>query len=326
MKRPFLWLLTALALACFHPAEAQQPKKIPSIGYLANTASGTRGQIDAFRQGLRELGRIEGQNIQIEYRYIEGQQHKVPDLIADFLRLNADVLVLSTLTSIRAAKEATTTIPVVIVMNGDPVAAGVIESLARPGGNITGVARLTRELNGKRLELLKEIVPGISSVGVLWDGNGPGPAGSFKEYESVGRSLNLKIQSLEFRGPDPDWESIFQLARNSRAGAVATVTSSVPRRHMRRIAELAVKHRLPYMSEASEYVEAGSLMSYSGDNDELFRRAATYVDKILKGAKPSELPVEQASKFELVINLKTAKQIGLTIPPSVLARADRVLK
>jgi putative ABC transport system substrate-binding protein len=326
MERAFRWMLAAIVLACFHLAEAQQPSKVSLIGYLANTASGTRGQIEAFRQGLRELGRIEGQNTQIEYRYIEGQQHRVPDLIGEFLRLNADVLVLSTLTSIRAAKQATTTIPVVIVMNGDPVAAGVIDSLARPGGNITGVARLTRELNGKRLEMLKQVIPGISSIAVLWDANGPGPAGSFKEYESVGRSLHLKIQSHEFRGPDPDWEGIFERARKSSAGAVIAVTSSVPRRHMRRIAELAIKHRLPYMSEASEYVEAGSLMSYSGDNDELFRRAATYVDKILKGAKPAELPIEQASNFELVINLKTAKQIGLTVPPPVLSLANEVIR
>jgi putative ABC transport system substrate-binding protein len=309
-------------------AEAQQAKKVPLIGYLSTTANptGSGVQTEGFRRGLRELGRIEGQNIQIAYRYIEGQQHRIPDLIGEFLRLNTDVLVLSTLTSIRAAKQATTTTPVVLVMNGDPVAAGVIDSLARPGGNMTGVARLTRELNGKRLEILKQVVPGISSVAVLWDANGPGPAGSFKEYESVGRSLNLKIESLEFRGPDPDWEGIFQRARNSQAGAVITVSSSVPRRHMRQLADLAIKHRLPNMSEASEYVEAGSLMSYAGDNAELFRRAATYVDKILKGAKPSDLPVEQASDFELVVNLKTAKQISLTIPPAVLALANEVIR
>jgi putative ABC transport system substrate-binding protein len=309
-------------------SEAQQLKKTPLIAYLGTTADPAVGgnRIKAFRLGLEDIGRIEGQNIQIEYRYIEGQQNKVPDLISELLRLKPDVLVVQTLTSLRAVKQLATTTPIVMVASNDPVATGIIDSLAQPGGNITGVARLTRELNGKRLELVKEIIPGISRVGVLWDTNGPGPTASFKEYEDVSRSLKLTIQSLELSGPDPDWITIFKPAVKSHAGAIVAVGSSVLQRHARQIAEVALQHRLPLVSEAAEYVQAGGVMSYSSNDAGMFRQAAIYVDKILKGAKPADLPVEQPKKFELVINLKTAKQIGLTIPPNVLARADRVIK
>jgi putative ABC transport system substrate-binding protein len=318
----------AIFLAWFHAAEAQQPNKIPLIGYLGTTADPAVGgrRLDAFRQGLEDVGRTEGRNIQIEYRYIEGQQNKVPDLISELLQLKPDVLVLITLTSFRAVKQLTTTTPVVIVASNDPVATGIVDSLARPGGNITGVARLTRELNGKRLELLKEAIPGLSRVGVLWDTNGPGPRVSFKEYEDVGRSLKLTIQSLDFSGPDPDWNAVLKPAVKSHSGALVAVSSSVLQRHARRVAELAVQHRLPLVSEGKEYVKAGGVMSYSSNDAAMFRQAAIYVDKILKGAKAAELPIEQPTKLELVINMKTAKQIGLTIPPTVLARADEVIR
>jgi putative ABC transport system substrate-binding protein len=208
----------------------------------------------------------------------------------------------------------------------DPVATGLVDSLARPGGNITGLTRLTRDLSGKRLELLTEVVPGISRVGVVWDANAPGPAIAFKEYEAGARNLKVQLHSLEVRGPNPDLEGAFQAAAKGRASAVIAITNPVFIRYSKRIAELAIKNRLPSMYEQSQYVEAGGLMSYAASDAESFRRAATYVDKILKGAKPAELPVEQPTKFELMINLKTAKQIGLSIPPNVLARADKVLK
>ncbi|MBI3060887.1 MAG: ABC transporter substrate-binding protein, partial [Deltaproteobacteria bacterium] len=224
------------------------------------------------------------------------------------------------------AKEATKTIPIVAVLAVDPVATGIVDSLARPGGNITGIATLQRDLSGKRLELLTEVVPKISRVGVLWDANAPGPAIAFKEYEAAARALKVQLQSLAVRGPNPDLEGAFQAAASGRAGALITIRNPVLRRYPKQIAELAIKNRLPSMYEGSEYVEAGGLMSYSANDVESFRRAATYVDKILKGAKPADLPVEQPTKFELVINLKAAKQIGLTIPPNALARADRVIK
>jgi putative tryptophan/tyrosine transport system substrate-binding protein len=323
--------LLALLIASFIPlgiGHAQQNRNIPLIGYLGTTADPTVGgrRAKAFHQGLEAVGRIEGRNIHIEYRYIEGQQNKVPSLISELLQLKPDVLVLQTLTSLRAVKQLTTTTPVVMVASNDPVETGIVDSLARPGGNITGIARLTRELNGKRLELLKEIIPGLSRVGVLWDTNGPGPAASFKEYEDVGRSLKLAIQSLEFSGPDPDWNTVFKPAAKARAGAIVGVGSSVLQRHARRITEVAVQHRIPFVSDGNDYVQAGGLMSYSSNNEEMFRQAAIYVDKILKGANPANLPVEQPTKFEFVINLKTAKQIGLTIPPNVLARADKVIR
>jgi putative ABC transport system substrate-binding protein len=324
-------VLRALLILSFIPcgiSQAQQNRNIPLIGYLGTTADPIvgGGRLKAFRQSLEDLGRVEGRSIQVEYRYIEGQQNKVPDLISELLQLKPDVLVLQTLTSLHAVKKLRTTTPVVMVASNDPVETGIVASMARPGGNITGVARLTRELNGKRLELLKEAIPGLFRVGVLWDANGPGPVASFREYEDVGRSLKLVIQSLEFSGPDPDWHAVFKSALKGNAGAVIGVGSSVTQRHARRITEVAVQYRLPFVTDGNDYVEVGGLMSYSSDSEDMFRHAAIYVDKILKGAKPADLPVEQPTKFELVINLKTAKQIGVTIPPNVLARADKVIR
>jgi ABC-type uncharacterized transport system substrate-binding protein len=242
------------------------------------------------------------------------------------VQLKVDVIVAAALPAIRAAKQETKTIPIVMVTTQDPVAAGIVDSLAHPGGNITGLTRLTRELRGKRLELLKEVLPRVSPVGILVDPNTTALATSFKDYETVASALKIQLQSLEVRGPNPDFEAAFQAAAKARVSALITVNTSLFNRYPKRIADLAIKNRLPSMYEASDFVEAGGLMSYASNDAGNFRRAAWYVDRILKGAKPADLPVEQPMKFEFVINLKTAKQIGLTIPPNVLARADKVIK
>jgi putative ABC transport system substrate-binding protein len=283
-------------------------------------------QIEGFRQGLRNLGYIEGKSILVEYRYAEGKQDRIPSLVAELVQLKVDVLVLGTSIGVQAAKQATKTIPIVMVTTTNPVAIGLVDSLARPGGNITGLATLIRDLSGKRLELLKEAAPGISRVGILWDAASKSAALGFKEYEEAARALKTQLQSLEVRAPNPDLEDAFQAAAKGRANALITIRGPLLNRHPKQIAELAIKNRLPSMYEGSRYVEAGGLMSYSPNDAETWGRAATYVDKILKGAKPADLPVEQPMKFEFVINLKTAKQIGLTIPPNVLARADRVIR
>src|SRR5262245_202843 len=318
-------LVAAILLAVALIAQAQ-PNKIPRIGYLsgAGDPSNPGPNVEAFRRGLQELGYIEGKNILVEYHYIEGKRDRIPGLVAELVQLKVDVLVSPNLPAIRAAKQATKTIPIVMVINWDPVAEGLIDSLARPGGNITGLSRLTRDLSGKRLELLKEVVPGISRVGVLDDADAQIKA--FKDYQAAGRALKIQLQSLEIRGPNPDLEGAFQAAVKLRIRALIATQITVLLPYTEKIADLAIKNRLPLMFETGSSVEAGGLMSYAASDADLFRRAAIYVDKILKGAKPAELPVEQPTKFELVINLKTAKQIGLTIPPNVLARADKVIK
>jgi len=247
--------------------------------------------------------------------------------VTEFVQLKVDVVVTGLFPAILAAKQATKAIPIVIVTAQDPVATGLIDSLARPGGNITGLAGLTRELSGKRLELLQEVVPGISRVAVLWDTNAPGAAIGLKEYEAAARALKIPLQSLEVQGPNPDSEGAFQAAAKGRANALITIRSSLlTTSYRKQITDLAMKNRLPSMYEGSNWVEAGGLMSYTSNEADMYRRAATYVDKILKGAKPGDLPVEQARKFELIVNLKAAKQIGLTIPQTVLYRADKVIK
>jgi len=262
-------------------------------------------------------------NILVEFRSAEGKLDRIPGFVAELVQRNVDVLIA---TNLPAAKEATKSIPIVILTVQDPVATGLVDSLARPGGNITGLTTLARDLSGKRLELLKEAVSGMSRVGVLWDANAPGPVIGFKEYEAAARALKVQLQSLEVRGPNPDLEGAFQAAANGRANALITIRNPVLSRYRKQIAELAIKNRLALMYEASDWVEAGGLVSYAAIDAENYRRLATYVDKILKGTKPADLPVEQPTKFELVINLKTAKQIGVTIPPSVLARADKVIR
>ena len=309
-------------------AEAQQPKKVPRLGYVrvVGDPSTPGPNVESFRRGLRDLGYVEGENIGIEFRYAEGNRERIPSLVAELVQLKVDVLVSGDDPTIRVAKQTTKTIPIVMVINQDPVATGLVDSLARPGGNITGISRLTRELSGKRLELLTEVVPGIARVGILWDSSSEGPKISFKEYQAAARALKIQLQSLEVRGPDPDLDGAFQSAVKGRASALITIGNSLLNRHRKQIANYAIKHRLPSTYESSLSIEPGGLISYSSNDAESYRRAATYVDKILKGAKPADLPVEQPTKFELVINLKTAKQIGLTIPPNVLVRADKVIR
>jgi putative tryptophan/tyrosine transport system substrate-binding protein len=331
LKLAGLFAVVVSLVGCVGIADAQQPTKVPRIGFLSGRGTPTPTtpdpNADAFRQGLRNLGYVEGKNILIEYRYAGTKEDRTPSLVAELLQLKVDVLVIPYLSAIHAAKQATTAIPIVMVTTVDPVATGLVDSLARPGGNITGLTRLTRELSGKRLELLKEGVPRISRVGVLWDSDALASAISFKEYEAAARALKIPLQPLEVRGPNHDLDGAFQAAaKGGRANGLITITNPVLLRYPKRIADLAIKNRLPSMNEGGEYVEAGGFMSYSANDLEIFRRAATYVDKILKGTKPADLPVEQPTKFEFIINLKTAKQIGLTIPQSVLFRADKVIK
>ena len=330
--RTFCFALIALLLAFRSSADAQQEgARIPRIGYLADfgspDASPAKQQLIALRQGLSDRGYIEDKTIRLDYRYPKDNPEQTPELAADLVRLKVDILIAVDPTAIRAAKQATKTVPIVMVTNQDPVAAGFVDSLAVPGGNVTGITRLTRELSGKRLELLRDIVPSASRVGVLWvRPTSLGTGTAFKNYENAAQGLKLQLHSLPVKRPDPDIDGAFQGALKARVNALVTVTNSVLRPHAKKIADLAIKNRLVSMCEASQYVDAGCLMSYATDDTDSYRRVAIYVDKILKGAKPADLPVEQPTKFELVINLKTAKQIGVTIPPNVLARADRVLK
>ena len=327
-EQKFLCLAPGVLLFAFcFTVQAQQPKKIPVVGYVSsNTPSSPGPLLGSFRQGLRDLGYIEGKNILIEYRYTEGNNNRSPSLVTELVQLKVDLLVIPTVPGMIAAKHATKTTPIVIVSNADPVALGLVDSLPRPGGNITGLATLNRNLSGKRLELLTEVLPRMSHAGVLRHADSPNSAIGFKEYEVAASVLNIDLQSLEVRGPNPDLAEAFQTAVKRRTDALITITGSTLFRRQKDIADLAVKTRLPSMFEGTTWVDSGGLISYSTNDVAVYRRAATYVDKILKGAKPADLPVEQPTKFELVINLKTANQIGLTIPPNVLARADRVIK
>jgi len=307
-------------------AQAQQAKKVPRIGLLSPfSPSATAIWHQAFRQGLRDLGWVEGKSISIEYRYAEGKADRLPDLAAELVRLKVDVIVAAVNTDAVAAKKATKTIPIVMASAGDPVALGLVESLARPGGNITGLSQIAPELAGKRLELLKEMVPHLSRVAVLWNPQGTTSPLSWKESQLPARELGLRLHSIEVRSPN-NLDKAIEDATKARAGALAIMPDPLFAGNLKRIADLAAKSRLPSIFHLTEFVDSGGLVAYGVDRPDQFRRAATYVDKILKGAKPADLPVEQPIKFELVINLKTAKQIGLTIPPNVLARADRVIK
>jgi len=319
-------LLIGLTLASVHLAEAQQPTKIPRIGFLAAVSlSANSARFEAFRQGLRELGYMEGKNIIIEWRSSEGKADRLPGLAAELVRLKVDMIVSGGSTATRPAKEATNTIPIVMAQDTDPVGNGFVASLARPGGNITGLATLAPELSGKQLELMKEIVPRLSRVAVLGTSTRSGNAQSLKETELAAGAFGVKLQYLDILSPK-DIETAFRAASKDRADAVLVLTSPFATSQRTQIADLAVKNRLPAIYDRAEFVEDGGLMTYSVSSTDLFRRAAIYVDKILKGAKPADLPVEQPIKFEFIINLKAAKQIGLTIPPNVLARADKVIK
>jgi putative ABC transport system substrate-binding protein len=278
--------------------------------------------ITVFRQAMQDLGYLEGKNIRFEYRYTEGDRQRIPEIVSELVNLKVDLLFSTQGIVIRVAKEATKSIPIVMAITADPVTMGLVDSLARPGGNVTGITSLARQLTGKRLELLSEIIPKLSRVAIL---SAVGFS-AVKDYQDAARNLNVALQILELQSPTGDLRNAFQAALRDRVGAMIVVSVPGLSGYRKRIVDLAVQNRLPLMSESVAAVEVGGLVSYHADNDEVLRRAAIYIDKILKGAKPADLPVEQASKFELVINLKTAKQIGVMIPPNVLARADRVIR
>jgi ABC-type uncharacterized transport system substrate-binding protein len=322
----FCLLITVLLMT--GSAEAQRPKKIPRIGFLATVSPSTiSDRVEAFRQGLRELGYVEGKNIVIEWRYEEGKADRLPppDLAAELVRLKVDVIVTAGALVTRAAKEATSTIPIVMGQDTDPIGNGFVASLARPGGNITGLATLAPEISGKQLELLKETVPKLSRVAFLGASTRPGNAQALKEMEVAATTYGVRLQYQDVIS-STDIEIAFRAANKGRAEAVLVFGGPVLNSHRTQIADLAAKNRLPAIYSGREFVEAGGLMFYGASINDLFRRAATYVDKILKGGTPAELPVEQPTKFEFIINLKAAKQIGLTVPNRVLERASQVIR
>ena len=315
-----------LLLGVSFPVDGQQPKKVPRIGYLSSVSPDQLSYLyAAFLQGLRDLGYIEGENIVIESRWAEGKTDRLPDLAAELVRLKVDVIVTAGGQPVaQAAKDATSTIPIVFTGSGDAVVRGLVASLAKPGGNITGLSFLDLDLAGKRLEVIREVVAKISSIAYLWD-PGVGSIAILKTMEVAARALEVQLRSIEVRSPN-DLEGAFGAATRERVRALSVAPHPIFTQNRTQIVELAAKHRLPAIYAWKEFVEIGGLMSYGVSLPDLYRRAATYVDKILKGAKPADLPVEQPTKFELVINLKAAKQIGLTIPPNVLARANKVIK
>jgi putative tryptophan/tyrosine transport system substrate-binding protein len=308
-------------------AAAQQSGKVARVGFVSSTGDpkAPGPLVEAFREKLRELGHVEGKNIRVDYRFAEGKLDRVPSFVEELARLKVEALVVSSVPAIRAAKRATTTVPVVMVISVDPVAIGIVKSLAEPGGNITGLVSLNRDLRRQGLDILKEAIPDLSRVGILWNSEGRASATAFKEYETAAPQKRIQLQSLEVRGSTPNLEAAFQAAVKGRAGALITVSNAALARYLKEIAELALKNRLPSMSERGDYAAAGGFMDYSANYAENFRRVAVYVDKILKGAKPADLPIEP-TKFDLVINLKTAKQLGIAVPPGVLKRANRVIK
>jgi putative tryptophan/tyrosine transport system substrate-binding protein len=326
-RRQFLIAAGAL-LAAPLAAKAQQAAKVPRIGYLQLNRAAFLHMIEAFLQGLRDLGYVEGRNLVIEYRDAEGKSERLPALAAELVALKVDVIVAANILAALAAKEATRTLPIVFTNVDDPVTSGLVTSLARPGGNVTGLSNVASELVGKRLEQLKQAVPGVDLVAALWQPGGVGERTEkdiLKEAEVAARTLGVRLQFVEARGP-ADLDRAFSDMTRARAGALTVLGSPMFTSERRRLVDLAAKNRLPAVYSRRDFVDAGGLMSYGPNVAVLFRRAATYVDKILKGAKPAELPVEQPTKFELVINLKTAKDLGLTIPPSVLARADDLIQ
>ena len=319
-----LFVVVLLAVAVI--AGAQQPQKIPRIGFLGTSSpSAISTRVEGFRQGLRENGYVEGQNIAIEYRWAEGKLDRLPKLAADLVSHKVDIIVTHGDAAIRALKQATKTIPIVVGVTGDLVVTGHAASPARPGGNITGFVDTSPDLSGKRLELLKEILPKVSRIAILWNAANPVKVLDFKETEAAAQALGLKLQSLEVKASE-DFENKFKIATTQRSGALVVLQDALTTANTKSIVDFATKSRLPAMYGSSEVVDVGGLMSYAANLHDLFRRTAVYVDKILKGAKPADLPIEQPTKFEFIINLKAAKQIGLTIPPNVLARADRVIQ
>jgi len=326
MKNILSILLVIAVMGVGAMAQAQQPTKVPRIGFLtAGSPSTIPARIEAFRQGLRELGYVEDKNIVIEWRFGEGKLDRLPALVAELVRLKVDIILSAGAAITRPAKDATRTIPIVMAQDTDPVGNGFVVSLARPGGNITGLSSYSAELNGKRVELLKEIVPRLSRLGVVGESTYPGNPQSLKETELAAGALKVQLQYLDVLDPK-DIETAFREASKGRADGVLMLQSAVLNSQRKQTTDLALKSRLPAIYYAPEFLDAGGLMSYAASITDLYRRAATYVDKILKGAKPADLPVEQPTKFEFIINLKSAKQIGLTVPPNVLARADKVIR
>jgi putative ABC transport system substrate-binding protein len=319
-------LLAVVLLALAVTAEAQQPKKVPRIGFLTGSSAATATPyIEAFRQGLGELGYVEGKNIHIEYKYAEGKSERLPELAQELVGLKVDVIVTGAASVVRATKRETSTLPIVVTSIGDLT--GLVASLARPGGNVTGLTHISAELLGKRLELLKEVVPKIPRVAFLTSDDALAAKAMFNDAQGVAKAMAVKFQLLEVKVKNPDIEGTFRVILKERIGALITESSGAVSFQRKRILELIEQNRIPAMHSEQEWANAGGgLMSYGANRVDLYRRAAVYVDKILKGAKPADLPVEQPTKFELVINLKAAKQIGLTIPPNVLARADKVIK
>jgi putative tryptophan/tyrosine transport system substrate-binding protein len=322
----FGFALCATLFALCFPAHAQQTKKIPRIGILTPDSISVRAHsFEAFRQRLRELGYVEEKSIAFEWRSAEGMLDRLSVLAAELVSLKVDVIVASTTRAAQAAKQTSAITPIVMVVGADPVALGLIASLARPGGNITGLTNISPELSGKRLELLKEVVPKLSLVTVLWNPTAPGSVVSLKQTEDTARSLGVKLQSVEVRNSS-ELANAFTAATRERSGALIVQQTTVSNVHRKQLVDLAAKNRLPAMYPETESVQGGGLMSYAANSFDQWRRTAVYVDKILKGRAPADLPVEQPTKFELVINLKTAKQIGVTIPQAVLYRADRVIR
>jgi putative ABC transport system substrate-binding protein len=328
MRKEFICLaLTAMLLALGLPAQAQQPKRIAKIGYLGSSTPAASAQnVEAFRRGLRELGHVEGKTIVLELRYGEARAERLPELARELVGLKVDVIVTTSDLAIAAVKRETRTIPIVMVNSTDPVGTGFVASLARPGGNVTGLSNISPELSGKRLELLREVIPGLSRVAFIWNPDLRGAVFAYKETEGAARSLRLQLQSVEVARAE-DLDRAFSAVTEQRAQVLIVQTPNpVLFSNRGQIVSFAQRNRLPSIYGGAAYVDAGGLMSYGPSGLDMQRRAATYVDKILKGTKPADLPVEQPTKFELVINLKTAQQIGVTIPPNVLARADKVIK
>jgi len=324
-RRDTIGALLAIAAAPL-AAHAQQTAKISRIGLLSSFApTNTALWYKAFLRGLRELGWVEGKNIGLEYRYTKGRTDRLHELAADFVRLNVDIIVAAITPEALAAKSATKTIPIVVASMGDPVELGLVESLARPGGNLTGLTNVAAEQAGKRLELLKEIIPKLSRVAVLWDPQNQTSRLAWKEIQLPARQLGVQLHSLEVRSPD-DFDRTFKEATKVHAGALVTMPGLLFVANLKLIADFAARSRMPSLFHLREFADAGGLVAYGADRADLFRRAATYVDKILKGAKPADLPIQQPNKFDLVINLKTAKQLGIEIPMAVLFRADEVIE
>jgi len=329
-----VYALLALILATVHFAEAQQPKGVPRIGVLSrglhpsDSRAPSPHNFEAFRQGLRELGYIEGKNIIIESRYAEGRFERFPALAEELVRLKVEIIVVDSFTTARAVKKVTTTIPIVVAGGATQIGSGLVASLARPGGNVTGLTNISTELLGKRLELLKEVVPKVTRFAFLSDSDSEGSKAMFKETQVAAQTLGVKFQLVEVKAQNPDLDGAFRLMAKERISAI--IVSPSPglnvSLHQKRILELLEQARMPAMHPNVSWMDDGGLMYYGANTLDLYRRAATYVDKILKGAMPADLPVEQPKKFEFIINLKAAKQIGLTIPPNVLVRADKVIK